>query len=119
MTNMGRSPTSIEYPAPDMASSISIPSKQPASPSEETMDTTMGGKKKKKGLFGGFFGGKKGKKDRNSNNGNFPSGESVRTKNSNMASPPSKSGGMIGKKSKKGVVVDDRSIWMYGVYLLW
>ena len=96
---MGKSPSSIDYPAPmSSPTSVSIPEiKQVASPGEETYDTTAT-KKKKKSLFGGFFGGKKGKKG----GGGFPSGASIKSS--------ATSNTKITKKGQPLNQVDDRSI---------
>ena len=96
---MAKSPISVEYPAAGTNTAATVASnsksKQGASPSNGTFESSTA-PKKKKGLFSGFFGSKKKGK------GKFPSGsESVST---------SKSGFKSKASSKKGLSIDDKSI---------
>lgn len=111
-------PTLVEYPAssggsnkPLSPESVVSP-KEAMSPSAGTMNTfntaqtnaSSATKKKKKGIFGGFFKGKKDKK------GNFPSGNTAGSDAVNTKSSPGKAARK--KMSKKGQPLndDDRSI---------
>lgn len=99
---MAKSPQSIEYPETVNSPTSTVPDpKSVASPSEGTFDTTATGKKKKKGIFGGFFGGKK-----NKGKGTFPSGESIKSGTTNKSAMKAKPA----KTSKKGQQLDDGSI---------
>ena len=97
---MAKSPNSVEYPAAGTNAAATVASntksKQGASPSNGTFESSTA-PKKKKGLFSGFFGSKKKGK------GKFPTGsESVSTSKSGLKSKAS--------NSKKGLSIEDRSI---------
>merc|ERR1712029_399114 len=82
-----------EYPSgngPVMSPATVASPKETASPSSSTLNTNAS-KKKKKGLFGGFFGGKKNKDKK----GNFPTSSADPSKSS-----PGKGRSRRGKKGQ-------------------